>query len=305
VGIPHSVTKGPLAAANASIIASSQSPGAGVISINGAASNRIPVNTNAASPAGTVILFFGTTAGIVPGSPVIDGSALGTIVPGTTVLGISPTTVTLSQPIGGAGVGNGDLIIFGATSVLTGTATLDTQRRVLIPSNGSDNSGITFTFTGTADNGTPITDTIAGPGVTNGVITNLDFKTITNVTHTGTVTGAITIGTTSGAGLPGNPAPAASTPWFGVNWHAQPVNIELAGVVTGTVNYTWQYTYDDPNNLPSGVLFPQPFNHPTLNNQAVSLDGSINDPVAAVRLVVNSGAGSVRGTWMEAGVSGQ
>ncbi len=301
MGIPHSVTK-VLAAASATAIAASQTPGAGAILINGTSSNRVSTTTTAAAAAGSLILALTTVTGIVAGSAITDSTAA--VIPaGTTVIGVDVTNskVILSQPVGGAGVGSGDTIVIG------GVATLDTQRRVLIPSNGSDNSAVNFTFTGTADNGNVITDTIAGPGVTNGVITNLDFKTITSVTHTGSVVGAITIGTTSGAGLPGNPLPAASTPWFGVNWHAQPVNIELAGIVlTGiTVNYTWQYTYDDPNNLPAGLTFPQPFNHPTLNNQAASLDGSINDPVAAVRLVVNSGTGSVRGTWMEAGISGQ
>ena len=209
--------------------------------------------------------------------------------------------VILSNPVGGAGVGNGDTIVIG------GVVTLDTQRRVNFPSNASDNSAIVYTINGTTDNGTPITDTINGPGVTNAVITNLDFKTITSITHTGTIVGAITIGTSSGAGLPGNPLPAASTPWFGVNWHAQPFEVALAGIIAAgqTVNYSWQYTYDDPNNLPSGVAFPSPFNHPTLNNQAVSADGAIDNPVAAIRLVVNSGTGLVRGTWEEAGLSGQ
>jgi hypothetical protein len=304
VGIPHSVTK-TLAAASATAIAASQTPGAGAILINGTASNRVSTTTTAATAAGiqgvSNILALTTVAGIVAGSAITDSTAA--VIPaGTTVVGVDTVNskVILSQPVGGAGVGSGDTIVIG------GVATLDTQRRVNIPSNGSDNSGITFTVFGAGDNGVPISDTFAGPGVTNAVISNLDFKTITNITHTGTVTGAITIGTTSGAGLPANPLPAASTPWFGVNWHAQPFNIELAGIIgTGvTCNWSWQYTYDDPNNLPAGVLFPQPFNHPTLNTQAGSLDGSINDPVAAIRLVVNSGSG-VRGTWMEAGISGQ
>lgn len=300
MGIPHSFTK-TLAAAAVGNIAASQSPGAGAILINGTASNRVSTTTTAAAAAGALVLALTTVTGIVAGSSITDSTAA--VIPaGTTVIGVDTANskVILSQPVGGAGVGNGDTI------VITGPAVLDTQRRVNFPSNASDNSAIVYTITGTSDNGTSITDSINGPGVTNAVITNLDFKTITSITHTGTIVGAITIGTTSGAGLPGNPLPAASTPWFGVNWHAQPFEVQLSGIIGAgvTCNYTWQYTYDDPNNLPPAVLFPQPFNHPTLNNQAASLDGSINDPVAAVRLVVNSGSG-VRGTWMEAGISGQ
>lgn len=302
MGIPHSVTK-TLAAASANNIAASQSPAASAILINGSASNRVSTTATAAAAAGTTVIALTTIAGIVAGSVITDSTA--TVIPsGTTVLGVDTanTKVILSQPIGGAGVGSGDTIVIG------GVATLDTQRRVIVTSGGTD-TGITFTINGTSGNGTPISDTITGGTATLAAISNLDFFTVTSVTHTGSVASTVTVGTTNGStgiGTGLSPGPAASTPWFAVNWHAQPFNVELSGiVVTGvTCNWSWQYTYDDPNNLPAGVLFPQPFNHPTLNNQAASLDGSINDPVAAVRLVVNSGSG-VRGTWMEAGISGQ
>ncbi len=298
MGIPHSVTKGPLTAAAANNIAASQSPGAGAILINGTTSNRVSTTTTAAAAAGSLVLALTTVTGIVAGSAIIDSTAAA-IPSGTTVLGIDAANskVILSQPVGGAGVGSGDTIVIG------GVATLDTQRRVILTSGGND-TGITFTISGAGDNGAPITDTVTGASGA-AAISNLDFKTITGVTHTGTVAGTLTIGTTTNfsAGIV-----VAATPWFGVNWHAQPVNIELSGIVTGTLTWGWQYTYDDPNNLPPGVLFPQPFNHPTLNNITVSQDGAINDPVAAVRLVIISAAtntGSVRGTWMEAGISGQ
>jgi hypothetical protein len=304
MGIPHSVTK-TLAAASATAISLSHSPGAGAILIDGTASNRVSTTASSAAAANTVIIPLTTVSGVVAGSTITDSTAA--VIPsGTTVIGVDTVNskVILSQPIGGAGVGNGDTIVIG------GVATLDTQRRVIITGAG-DNHLINFTVNGTGDNGNPISDTFAGSAGTIAAISNLDFKTITSVTHTGSVTGAITIGTTDGSAPAGAfPTPAASTPWFGVNWHSMPVNIELAGIgPTGGANWSWQYTYDDPNNLPAGVAFPQPFVHPTLNAQTGSLDGSINDPVAAVRLVINSytpaGTTSVRGTWVEAGISGQ
>ena len=290
MGIPHSVTK-ILAAAAANNIAASQSPGAGAILINGSASNRVSTTTTAVAAAGSLILALTTVTGIVVGSAIAD-STTAAIPSGTTVLGVDATNskVILSQPVGNSGVGNGDTIVIG------GVATLDTQRRIIVTSGGND-TGITFTIFGAGDNGVPISETVTGASGAASAQTNQDFKTITAVTHTGSVAGTVTVGT-NGVG---------STPWFGVNWYAQPFNIELSGIVLAgvTVNWTWQYTYDDPNNLPAGQASPQAFNHPTLNNQTTSLDGSINDPVAAIRLVVNSGTGSVRGTWMEAGISGQ
>jgi hypothetical protein len=288
VGLPRSVTK-QLTAASATNIAASQSPGAGPILINGTASNRVSTTTTAAAAAGSVLLALTTVTGVVVGSTITDTTAA--VIPaGTTVVSVDATNlkVQLSNPVGGAGVGNGDTIVIG------GVATLDTQRRIILVSGGND-SGITFTIFGAGDNGVPITETIAGANA--GTATsNINFKTITNVTHTGSVAGTLTIGTNT----------AGDTPWMAVNWHTDPVNIELAGIVAAgqTVTWSWQYTYDDPNNLPAGLAFPQPFNHPTLNNQAnTTLDGSINDPVAAVRLSVVSGTGLVRGTINEAGLA--
>jgi hypothetical protein len=307
MGLPHNVSK-ILAAASATAIAASQSPGAGAILINGSSSNRVSTTSTAAVAAGLGILSavipLTTVTGIVVGSTITDSTAA--VIPsGTVVIGIDTTNlkVIISQPVGGAGVGNGDTIVVG------GVATLDTQRRVILTSGGND-SGITFTISGAGDNGVPITDTVTGANATT-AISNIDFKTITGVTHTGSVAGTLTIGTTNGStgGSGANPSPAACSPWFGVNWHSQPFNVEVAGLVPSgtTVTYSWQYSYDDPNNLPSGQSFPRPFNHPTVNNQTVSLDGSINDPVAAIRLVIVTGTlpATINGTWQEAGISGQ
>jgi hypothetical protein len=287
VGIPHQIIK-VLAAASANNIAQSQSPGAGAILLNGSASNYLSTTTTAATAAGKTVLTLTSTSGVVAGQAVSDSTAAGVIVPGTVVLGTSSTTATLSKPIGGAGVGSGDTIVF------AGTATLDTQRRVIITSGGND-TGINFTVNGTNSFGVPISDTFAGASGA-AAQSNLDFMTVTSVTHTGSVAGTVTVGTNS----------VGSTHWMGLNWHAQPFNVELSGqVLSGSANWGWQYTYQDPNNLPAGVTYPQPFNHPTLNNQSGSLDGPMNDPAAAVRLIINSGTGTVLGTIVEAGISGQ
>lgn len=289
MGLPHSVFKA-LAAASATNIAASQSPGAGAIIINGSASNFLSTTATAAVAAGLTVVPVASVTGVTAGQAVSDTTTAGVIPAGTTVLGVDATNlkVILSRPVGGAGISNSDTIVF------AGTATLDTQRRVIITSGGND-TGITFTVIGTNDYGNVISDSFAGASG-GAAQSNLDFKTVTAVTHTGSVASTVTVGT-NGVG---------ATPWFAVNWHAQPLNIELSAIIaSGSANWSWQYTYDDPNNLPTGVSFPQPWNHPTLNNQSGSLDGSINDPVVAIRLMINSGTGTVRGTWMEAGLSGQ
>lgn len=290
MGIPHQFTKA-LTAASANNIAASQSPGAGAILLNGSTSTYLSTTTTAAAAAGKTVLPVTSNSGVVAGQAVSDTTAAGVIVPGTVVLGIGTGTVTLSQPIGGAGVGSGDTIVF------AGTATLDTQRRVIVTSGGND-TGINFTVNGTNALGASISDTFAGASG-GAAQSNLDFMTVTSVTHTGSVASTVTVGT-NGVG---------STHWLGVNWHAQPFSVELAGIVAAgqTVTWGWQYTRDDPNNLPAGVAFPRPFDHPILNNQVnTTLDSVINDgPVAAIRMIILAGTGTVTGIWQEAGISGQ
>lgn len=179
------------------------------------------------------------------------------------------------------------------TAFTQATTILDAGRRVLITTTGNE-SATTFTIVGTNAAGFAITESILGPNATT-TQTNLDFKTVTSIKA-----GTATVGTTSfGTG-------AGSSMWNMMNYHISPVNIEVGCIVTGTlgVNYTLQYTYDDPNNLPSGVTYPQPFNHPSVASQTTSLDGAINDPVVAIRLLINSGTGTVRMNILQAGIAG-
>lgn len=83
-----------------------------------------------------------------------------------------------------------------------------------------------------------------------------------------------------------------------------PFNIALSVRVTGTVNYTVQYTFDNvmfDGWVPSTGNW---VNHPSLTSQTGTLDSNIAYPVTAVRIVQNSGAGSTVFTVIQAGVGG-
>lgn len=177
-----------------------------------------------------------------------------------------------------------------ATTVL---GTGNQQRRVLITTTGNESSN-TFVIRGLNAAGFPIVESIAGPNATT-TRNNLDFQIISSITPLVATVGTTSVGMDIGATL-----------WSIMNWHVAPVNIQVGCIITGAlgVNYTVQYCYDDPNNLLSGVTYPQPFNHPTLAAQTTSLDGSINDPVTGVRLQINSGTGTVRTTIIQAGIAG-
>jgi hypothetical protein len=92
-----------------------------------------------------------------------------------------------------------------------------------------------------------------------------------------------------------------------LNWGETPNNLGIGVYVSGTVNYTVQYTYDDPsgtypNALPATFTTPIYFNHATLNALAINADGTISTPVAAVRLTVNSGTGTAMMVVLQEGL---
>jgi hypothetical protein len=83
-----------------------------------------------------------------------------------------------------------------------------------------------------------------------------------------------------------------------------PFNVSLAVVVTGTITYTVQYTYDDvfaPNYNPAtGNWLP----HPSLTAQTATKDSNIAYPVRAVRLTTSAGTGTATLTVIQAGGGG-
>ena len=83
-----------------------------------------------------------------------------------------------------------------------------------------------------------------------------------------------------------------------MNTNVSPFNVGFGVVVTGTVNYTVQHTFDDP-----GVGFTTWFPHPTIASTAASADGNYAFPVTGIRVTVNSGGGSVAMNVVQAGIA--
>lgn len=191
-------------------------------------------------------------------------------------------------------------ILLNGSLVTAGIANLGaSQRRVIINSGGND-SGITFTVNGTNQAGFPISDTFTG-GSTATVQSNLDFKTVTSITHTGSVASTVIIGT-NGVG---------SSLWQIVNWNAYPPNIAVAvELVSGAVTFTVEHTYDDPNILPgtgglnaSGRTYPTPWPDATLNGASLSGETQINMPITAWRLSTSAGTGTLTVRGLQDGIS--
>jgi hypothetical protein len=85
-----------------------------------------------------------------------------------------------------------------------------------------------------------------------------------------------------------------------MNINIAPFNIGIGVIVTGTVSYTVQQTYDD---VFDPAVTPVWFDHPTLAAKTVSAEGNYAYPVLGVRVSVVSGSGSVRAVLIQAGIT--
>jgi hypothetical protein len=82
-----------------------------------------------------------------------------------------------------------------------------------------------------------------------------------------------------------------------MNTNISPFNVGFGVIVTGTVNYTVQHTFDDPT-----VGFSTWFSHPTVASQAANADGNYAFPVTGIKVLVNSGSGTATLKLIQAGI---
>lgn len=265
----------------------SQSPaaGAGVFLLNGILSSGGQLVLDAARPllfvsagnfAAATITVIGTSAEGIPQTEAITGPNASTVTTTKSFKTVSAIQFSASP---------------GAIAVTSYVATpqLDTQRVVGITGAGND-SARTFVVTGVDDNGNVISESLAGPNV-NTVSTTLNYRRITSITIDAAAAGALTVGTT-GVG--------SSTPIV-LDQYLSPFSVGLEADATGTINYDVQYTYGnvfDAAALSSLVWY----SITALTGQTTDKDGSLGTPVRAVRSKINSGAGSVKLTVMQAGM---
>jgi hypothetical protein len=83
--------------------------------------------------------------------------------------------------------------------------------------------------------------------------------------------------------------------------YISPFNVGMGVVVTGSVTFTVQHTFD---NVLDSSITPTWFNHPTLTGTA-GADGNYAFPVAAIRITNSAGStGTARLTVIQAGLVG-
>lgn len=82
-----------------------------------------------------------------------------------------------------------------------------------------------------------------------------------------------------------------------MNTNVSPFNVGFGVLVTGTVDYTVQHTFDDP-----AVGFSTWFSHPTVAGESTNQDGNYAFPVTGIKVLVNSGSGTATLKLIQAGI---
>lgn len=193
-----------------------------------------------------------------------------------------PDGICLNQSTGGAA----NLTIDGAFAS-GGVATLDAQRQVELESL-NNLSAVNFTIVGTDDSGQEVRETISGPNA--GVAATAEnFRTVTEVSVDAAVTD-VEVGTNGVGGSQEIPMDRGPSPF----------NASLAIIITGTVDVTAEYTFDEvfADNSGPFTWFP----HTDLTNITADAEAALVAPVKAVRLLTNSGDGTARFEVNQAGI---
>jgi hypothetical protein len=132
------------------------------------------------------------------------------------------------------------------------------------PSGSEGGNGTIWTVYGTNRTGNPISEAVNGVNSPTTVSTLNDFATVTRIAVNKAQLGAVTVGTSG----------IASSPWFVVNRHITPINLGVVVTVTGTVNFSVEYTYDDPNG-PFTDVAPTVFTQAAMAAKTANTDAAI------------------------------
>jgi hypothetical protein len=146
--------------------------------------------------------------------------------------------------------------------------------------------------TGTNRAGDVLSEAVTGVNNTS-TYTDLDFFTVTSVTNSAALAGNVTIGTNGIGG----------SPWVRFDEYA-PHGVAIQCTVSGTVNYTVQQTLDDPNVsgttlTPATMTWVSSSDTNVVGATATQQTNYNFTPVFA-RILLNSGSGTVTGTFLQA-----
>ena len=192
----------------------------------------------------------------------------------------SGTSVAAAQLLNASGV-----ITLNGALVSGGVATLTVPAVLTVFSEKT--ATVNFVVTGTAPNGASQTETLAVTA--SGTVTgSLSFATVTSVAASAPTSATISLGN----GVPGY------TAWIPLDIYTPNQVTNISNKVSGTVNYSVEYTNEDPFNTGIQQLAVP---HPNASLTAATGDETqfTTTLMRAVRLKINSGSGSVRFTCVQ------
>jgi hypothetical protein len=149
----------------------------------------VALTGNGTTAAGNSTLHFAATTGVVPGMAVNDVTSPAVIQPGTVVVSTTATTVVMSKPAVGAGVGATDAMTFVSTPARVSMKGYQRAAIVITAQNATTVTGSAITLlqstdlSGTGEKAVPFTtvqrnlDVAAGEVLTDAAVTSNTFTT--------------------------------------------------------------------------------------------------------------------------------
>ena len=191
-------------------------------------------------------------------------------------LSLAPTAVDADGVSASQSPGAGAILINGALAS-GGVATFGAAQLVRLTS-GGDDSLLTFTFTGTDADGRAQTEAVAGTNASNSSTTKY-FKTITSVTHTGSVATTVIIG---------NLIDSASNLIFpDLSFAPTAIGIGV-DLVSGTATYKVQHSYQSGRVTHPTVWFDNSAGAKTADSEA-----TYSSPVSCIRILLSASSSAV------------
>ena len=171
----------------------------------------------------------------------------------------------------------------GNLTLVSSTVTLTPPRFVTITSAGND-TGVTFTITGTRPGGSVQTEVVTG--ASGGAATStLTFETVTNIAISGASDAAVTAGYTQ----------SGYSDWLPLDIYTPNQVTTISATVSGTVNYDIQYTNEDPfDRTITQTAVAHPAAASAFTGASTTQTHSTTTLMRAVRYKINSGTGTIR-----------
>ena len=197
-----------------------------------------------------------------------------------------PITFTRSQPNASAtSVAAKQVLNTTAVTISNGTLTVPAYPTVTADSNAS---GVVFAVVGTNPAGWDQSANITFAAPSGTVTASVSFATVTSVTASAATSATISVGN----------AQSGYTAWIPLDIYTPNQVTTISGTTAGTVSYSVEYTNEDPFDT---TISQQAVAHPvaTLTNASGNVTAFTTTLMRAIRLVINSGGGSVRFTAVQ------